>query len=76
MPEWTASLSLRYERSITDTLSVYGRIDANYVGRSVADASVRFELPAYTFTNLRFGLKHNDWQARARRHPRPRSRRR
>ncbi|QUD89836.1 TonB-dependent receptor [Phenylobacterium montanum] len=63
VPEWTASVSLRYERSITDTLSAYGRIDASYVGRSVADASVRFELPSYTLTNLRVGLKHDDWQA-------------
>ena len=67
-PKVTASGVLSWQHDLSDSLAVFGSIEANYVGdRSevplVVTATLQninqvlMTMPAYTLTNLRFGLK-------------------
>lgn len=61
VPDWTASVALTYERSISDRLAVRARVDNAYVG-SRTDATYAINtLSAYDLTNLRVGVEGDRW---------------
>ena len=61
VPDWTASVALTYERSVSEGLAMRARIDNAYVG-SRNDATYAINtLPAYDLTNLRVGLEGGRW---------------
>lgn len=69
VPRFTAGISAQYTLPLTSLLNGMVRIDESYVGLSHSkfNDSDRFdtELPAYSLTNVRIGVKspHKDWGA-------------
>jgi outer membrane receptor protein involved in Fe transport len=62
-PELTGSASLTYRYGLTDTLSLVGRVDNDYVGSRIDTTAVANYLPAYDLTNLRAGIESGHWTA-------------
>src|SRR5882724_7174848 len=62
-PEVTASASLAYRRPLSDTLTLVGRIDNNYVGSRIDTTAQANFLPSYDLTNLRAGVEGSNWTA-------------
>jgi iron complex outermembrane recepter protein len=63
VPELTASASLAYRHGLTDTLSLIGRVDNNYVGSRIDTTAQANYLPAYDLTNIRAGVEGSNWTA-------------
>jgi iron complex outermembrane receptor protein len=63
VPEVTAAASLSYRRGITDTLSIIGRVDNNYVGSRIDTTAQANYLPSYDLTNIRLGVEASNWTA-------------
>jgi outer membrane receptor protein involved in Fe transport len=63
VPEVTASASLSYKHGITDTLSLIGRVDTNYVGSRIDTTAQANYLPSYDLTNVRAGIDGGKWTA-------------
>lgn len=63
VPDWTSSLSLSYQRQITDQLAFTSRAENNYVGSRTDETYVVNTLPAYDLTNLRAGIAGDRWSA-------------
>jgi outer membrane receptor protein involved in Fe transport len=74
IPKVTAAANLRWKHPVTDTVSLTGTLEADYVGTRT-DApygeTITLEninqylihLPSYTLTNLRFGVSGSAWSA-------------
>jgi iron complex outermembrane receptor protein len=63
VPEVSASASLSYKHGITDTLSLIGRVDTNYVGSRIDTTAQANYLPSYSLTNVRAGIDGGKWTA-------------
>ena len=62
-PEIQFSASLAYRHPISDSLSVVGRVENNYVGSRIDTTAQANYLPPYDLTNIRAGLEGNHWSA-------------
>jgi len=67
VPEWTMSLYGEYEFELTDSLYGFVRADVQYIGErawsydSIADGGKAKYLDSYNLSNLRLGVRADDW---------------
>jgi outer membrane receptor protein involved in Fe transport len=65
-PKWTGSVTLEYDRTLSADTSGYVRSSVNVTSHeytSFATTSPWYVMPGYSLTNLRFGIKHHQWQS-------------
>jgi iron complex outermembrane recepter protein len=63
VPEVTGSASLAYRHGLTDTLTLIGRVESNYVGSRIDTTAQANRLPGYDLTNIRAGVEMSNWTA-------------
>jgi outer membrane receptor protein involved in Fe transport len=65
-PKWTGSVTLEYDRPLGADTSGYVRSSVNVTSHeytSFNTTSPWYVMPGYSLTNLRFGIKHRQWQS-------------
>lgn len=63
VPDWTASTTLTYKRSVAGDLAMAARIENNYVGTRTDSTFYVNHLPSYDLTSIRLGLEGVKWSA-------------
>jgi iron complex outermembrane recepter protein len=63
IPEITLASSLAYRHGISDSLTLIGRVDNNYVGSRIDTTAQANYLPPYDLTNIRLGVEGGNWSS-------------
>jgi outer membrane receptor protein involved in Fe transport len=64
VPDLTAHGAISYTRSLSDQLDLISSIDTNFVGNRIeSDRGLFVQMPHYSLTNIRLGVRKDFWQA-------------